>query len=380
MNSEQTFLEQSTMFFSLICTSIDKFEKVFLPTVQHVVIKSALSDMRQLLVNLQEGNVQIPQASSTPDPPKSSIPSKFKNDFVTTGEAQENKHDNECVICLEEILKSHAQAKLSCDHLFHLCCVGSTFNSSNYMRCPVCRTCQENAPDKWIRTNLVATDSPAINTPIDYAVSFNEFENNYLNTNNDSQNPYTLESDLFSNEYRRSYYRRGHSHRNASQSDTDNTEDSLDDSSYITEEPQFEDYLEEISNQLNQLDHEVGETIDGIQEEFQQDYSLDNTSYSSNYANDRRIQEMEAEYFDNVVSSETNFSSENRNNLRTRYSDDANSNHSDDNYETYESSQYQSSNNSLEGLPAFYEGSEQRSSGFYSENSASENYSQSDID
>ncbi|OZJ05012.1 hypothetical protein BZG36_02150 [Bifiguratus adelaidae] len=55
-----------------------------------------------------------------------------------------------CAICFEPVIpRAHCQAKLMCGHIFHLPCIGTAFNSTGVMQCPVCRALQENQPAEW---------------------------------------------------------------------------------------------------------------------------------------------------------------------------------------------------------------------------------------
>ena len=57
-----------------------------------------------------------------------------------------------CTICLEEILKNtQATTTLSCQHQFHLSCIGTTFNlAGGTMKCPLCRRDQEQENQQWV--------------------------------------------------------------------------------------------------------------------------------------------------------------------------------------------------------------------------------------
>lgn len=64
-----------------------------------------------------------------------------------------NSACDDCVVCLEPLLVStQATARLVCGHLFHLCCIGSTFNASSKALCPVCRQDQQQKPGPWLRS------------------------------------------------------------------------------------------------------------------------------------------------------------------------------------------------------------------------------------
>lgn len=59
--------------------------------------------------------------------------------------------DEVCSICLDPFsLEDHALARLTCAHVFHLSCIGNTFNFQGEMKCPNCRQPQDNKPGQWM--------------------------------------------------------------------------------------------------------------------------------------------------------------------------------------------------------------------------------------
>ncbi|KAL1916297.1 uncharacterized protein VTP21DRAFT_5914 [Calcarisporiella thermophila] len=110
--------------------------------------------------------------------------------FVKHGEDNTSKFSYppgerpDCAICLESILPHvHAEATLVCGHIFHLSCIGSAFNSSGIMICPICRRTQNDQPCEWICADRFAASTESLNSsePDEDSADFLSIQNGVIN-------------------------------------------------------------------------------------------------------------------------------------------------------------------------------------------------------